>query len=85
MGKMSLWRRLGAAFTALAGDAGDAEEPASAAKPAGFREALGVTVDADEDKWRQLTEDSRRDLSPLPSVPHVFSTSVLAPPSISPK
>jgi len=62
MAKMSLWRRLGAAFTALAGGA---EEPAPAEKPAGFKEALGVTVDADEDQWRPLTGDDRRDLSPL--------------------
>ena len=30
-----------------------------------FRESYGVTVDEDEDEWRRLTGDSRRDLSPL--------------------
>lgn len=29
------------------------------------REAAGMTVDADEDDWRRLTGDSRRDLSPV--------------------
>jgi hypothetical protein len=30
-----------------------------------FREAAGITIDEDEDQWRPLTGDSRRDLSPL--------------------
>lgn len=30
-----------------------------------FREAAGVTVDADEDQWRKLTADAGRDLSPM--------------------
>lgn len=33
--------------------------------PAQFREAAGATVDADEDQWRRLTGDTRRDLSPM--------------------
>lgn len=40
---------------------GDSE----AGEPHAFREAAGVTVDDDEDQWRRLTGDSRRDLSPL--------------------
>jgi hypothetical protein len=35
------------------------------AEPAQFREAAGVTVDADDDQWRPLTGDGRRDLTPL--------------------
>jgi hypothetical protein len=35
------------------------------AAPAQFREAAGVTIDPDEDQWRPLTGDSRRDLSPM--------------------
>jgi len=31
----------------------------------GFREAAGVTVDADEANWRKLTEDTGRDLTPV--------------------
>lgn len=30
-----------------------------------FREAAGVTVDADEDQWRRLTGNGQRDLAPL--------------------
>ena len=30
-----------------------------------FREAAGVTVDADEDQWRRLSGDANRDLSPM--------------------
>jgi hypothetical protein len=30
-----------------------------------FREAAGVTIDADDDQWRPLTGDGRRDLSPM--------------------
>lgn len=30
-----------------------------------FREAAGVNVDADEDQWRRLSGDTRRDLSPM--------------------
>lgn len=30
-----------------------------------FREAAGVTVDSDDDQWRRLTGDSRRDLTPM--------------------
>jgi hypothetical protein len=30
-----------------------------------FREAYGATVDADEDQWRRLTGDTKRDLSPM--------------------
>lgn len=38
---------------------------ATAARQAWFREAAGVTVDDDDDQWRRLTGDSRRDLSPM--------------------
>lgn len=34
-------------------------------KPRQFTEALGVTIDADEEQWRRLTGDSLRDLSPM--------------------
>lgn len=34
-------------------------------QPAKFREAAGVTIDPDEDQWRPLTGDGRRDLSPM--------------------
>lgn len=37
--------------------------PAPAAAP--LREALGVTIDDDDDQWRRLSGDSGRDLSPL--------------------
>ena len=33
--------------------------------PAPFREAAGVTVDVDEEGWRQLGNDARRDLAPM--------------------
>lgn len=33
--------------------------------PAPLREAVGVTIDADEEQWRRLTGDSHRDLSPV--------------------
>lgn len=63
MVKMSLWRRFGAAFDALWNGQ---EEPAPAATAsAKFREAVGVSIDADDDQWRPLTGDERRDLSPL--------------------
>lgn len=41
--------------------------PESVAAPAEapLREAAGTTVDADDDQWRRLTEDSSRDLSPM--------------------
>jgi len=38
------------------------------AAPAAFREAAGVTVDADEEQWRKLTGDADRDLSPMTQV-----------------
>lgn len=34
-------------------------------KASAFREAHGVTIDADEEDWRPLTGDAHRDLSPL--------------------
>ena len=37
----------------------------SAARQAWFREAAGITVDDDDDQWRRLTGDARRDLSPM--------------------
>jgi len=40
------------------------ETPETAANTE-FREAAGATVDADEDQWRRLTGDGRRDLAPL--------------------
>lgn len=53
------WRaRLGRAWRALV--VGTPTEP-----DAKFREALGRTVDANEDQWRPLTGDPRRDLGPL--------------------
>lgn len=38
---------------------------AAAKALAGFREAVGTTIDADEGEWRPITGDSLRDLSPL--------------------
>ncbi len=35
------------------------------AEPARLREAAGITVDPDDDQWRRLTDDLRRDLTPL--------------------
>ncbi|WP_341893874.1 hypothetical protein [Ferrovibrio terrae] len=49
---MSIFQRFKAAFKS--------PEPATQ-----FREAAGKTIDADEDNWRPLTEDARRDLSPV--------------------
>lgn len=44
--------------------AGESQEPAeSASEP--LREAAGTTVDTDEENWRRLTGDGRRDLTPL--------------------
>lgn len=37
----------------------------SITEPARYREAVGVTIDDDEDQWRRLTGQSNRDLSPL--------------------
>lgn len=51
---MSLLKRLISAFS-----------PTPANPPAGFREARGHTVDADEDQWRRLTGDGSRDLAPM--------------------
>lgn len=48
--------------------AGDILAEATAARDlynAKLREAAGVTVDADEDQWRKLTGDAKRDLAPL--------------------
>lgn len=38
-------------------------KPPPATQP--LREAVGVTIDADEDQWRKLTGDGRRDLTPM--------------------
>lgn len=38
---------------------------AEAPQKKAFREAVGVSVDSDEDNWRPLTQDSKRDLSPV--------------------
>lgn len=51
---MSIWSRVSGWL---------APGPVSAAQP--LREAVGVTVDGDEDQWRRLTGNSRRDLTPL--------------------
>lgn len=45
--------------------AGIGNDPGVLVKDAAFREAYGVTVDADDDQWRKLTGDSSRDLSPM--------------------
>jgi len=63
MGKMSLWRRAGAALSVLWRGMEPAAEPKD--RPGAFREAVGVSIDADEADWRPLTGDERRDLSPL--------------------
>lgn len=43
-----------------------APDPASIdAAPVTLREAAGVTVDADEDQWRKISGDGRRDLAPM--------------------
>lgn len=55
---MSLWDRIKSAFASP-----PVAEPLP--KPKEFREAVGVTVDADEDQWRKLTGDGNRDLAPL--------------------
>ncbi|MDY6979210.1 MAG: hypothetical protein SV201_04975 [Pseudomonadota bacterium] len=34
-------------------------------KAANFREAYGTTIDDDDDQWRRLTGDTRRDLAPM--------------------
>lgn len=39
--------------------------PSPGKAPASFTEAVGVTIDQDEDKWRKLTADTKRDLMPL--------------------
>ena len=39
--------------------------PAATAEPEQFRESVGITVDPDEDQWRRLTGDGRRDLTPM--------------------
>lgn len=46
--------------------AGWINSASSAPEPeAQFREAAGVTVDDDDDQWRRLSGDTRRDLSPM--------------------
>lgn len=40
-------------------------DPGQPVKEAAFREAAGVTIDADEDQWRRLSGDSLRDLTPM--------------------
>lgn len=42
-----------------------AAEDKMPATSAQFREAYGTTIDTDEDQWRKLTGNSRRDLSPM--------------------
>lgn len=54
---MSIWSWFREAF---AGDSAAAAEETVA-----HREAVGVTVDEDEDQWRRLTGNSHRDLTPL--------------------
>jgi hypothetical protein len=39
--------------------------PPAAAAPTPLRESAGLTIDKDEENWRPLTEDVRRDLSPV--------------------
>lgn len=56
---MALKSYLMGIFNAALGD------PGQPVKEAAFREAVGVTIDADEDQWRKLTGNSQRDLTPL--------------------
>lgn len=44
---------------------GRTEPPAPDEESVRLREAVGVTVDADDDQWRRLTDNSDRDLSPM--------------------
>lgn len=37
----------------------------AAEAPAALREAAGTTIDADEDQWRRLSDDTQRDLAPM--------------------
>ncbi len=55
--KLAAWVRLAAAPSPPA--------PLPDSEGGKFREAAGATVDADEDQWRRLSGDTRRDLSPM--------------------
>jgi hypothetical protein len=55
---MTLRERLARAWSALR------DEPAKP-EPTPMREAIGMTIDADEHEWRKLTGDAQRDLTPL--------------------
>lgn len=44
---------------------GVAPEPAGLVKETAMREAYGTTIDADEENWRALTGDTKRDLTPI--------------------
>jgi hypothetical protein len=44
---------------------GDPTIVAAADRPTALREAVGVTIDADEAQWRPLSGDAKRDLSPV--------------------
>lgn len=61
MGKLDIATKVAEAV----GDGGLVQAVADQVEKVPFREAAGVTVDADEDQWRPLTGDTRRDLSPI--------------------
>ena len=58
--------------------------PPATSSPLELREAAGVTIDKDEDGWRALTGDGRRDLTPLTQsrmrrlAAHLWETNLLA-------
>lgn len=61
---MTTWRQRLANWVAGTPSAAPAA-PASGPVRAKVSEALGVTIDPDEDQWRPITGDARRDLTPL--------------------
>ncbi|NOY63599.1 MAG: hypothetical protein GXP10_10715 [Gammaproteobacteria bacterium] len=60
---MSWLSEITARFKRIGLDASEYWQPDAVDVP--MREAHGVTVDTDDDQWRPLTGDSKRDLSPL--------------------
>lgn len=65
---MSLTDRIGRALGAAATAFRQAPVPEPRSEPEleeQFQEAAGTTIDPDEDEWRRLTGDSRRDLNPV--------------------
>lgn len=63
-----MWQKLKGLFGGKTSEDIEAVAPPEASPPPAtvpLREAAGVSIDADEDQWRKLTTDGRRDLAPM--------------------